>query len=214
MRERGARGGAAVSSDLGGARVPAVESGGLAPALALLLSHTAVCRPPPPPLSALPGRALFPRAPPPHPHATMGERKVLNQYYPPDFDPSRLPRVKRAEANMLKVRKKKHIWGEERGERGGELLHRHGCAGPSGDGGRVLPSSPCRDLGGTAGRGRKESAARAPRRDVGPRRPRCSPRFPLPFFPLSPQVRMMLPMSIRCGTCGSYMCKVREAAGV
>ena len=170
--------------------------------------------PPPPPLSALPGRALFPRPPPPHPHATMGERKVLNQYYPPDFDPSRLPRVKRAEANMLKVRKKKHIWGEERGERGGELLHRHGCAGPSGDGGRVLPSSPCRDLGGTAGRGRKESAVRAPRRAVGPRRPQCSPRFPLPSFPLSPQVRMMLPMSIRCGTCGSYMCKVREAAGV
>ena len=34
----------------------------------------------------------------------MGDRKVLNQYYPPDFDPSKLPRVRRAEGNMLKVR--------------------------------------------------------------------------------------------------------------
>ena len=45
----------------------------------------------------------------------MGERKVLNQYYPPDFDPSKLPRVKRAEANMLKVRCVLLRGGEERG---------------------------------------------------------------------------------------------------
>lgn len=37
-------------------------------------------------------------------YLTMGERKVLNQYYPPDFDPSKLPRAKKVEANMLKVR--------------------------------------------------------------------------------------------------------------
>lgn len=34
---------------------------------------------------------------------TMGDRKNLQQYYPPDFDPSKLPRVRRAEGNMLKV---------------------------------------------------------------------------------------------------------------
>ena len=36
--------------------------------------------------------------------ATMGERKVVQQYYPPDFDPSKLPRAKRADLNALKVR--------------------------------------------------------------------------------------------------------------
>ena len=35
---------------------------------------------------------------------TMGERKVVQQYYPPDFDPSKLPRAKRADLNALKVR--------------------------------------------------------------------------------------------------------------
>jgi len=34
----------------------------------------------------------------------MGERKVVSKYYPPDFDPSKVPRGKRAELNMLKVR--------------------------------------------------------------------------------------------------------------
>lgn len=34
----------------------------------------------------------------------MGERKVLNKYYPPDFDPARLPRGKRQERNEMKVR--------------------------------------------------------------------------------------------------------------
>eukprot|EP00775_Hariotina_reticulata_P002447 gene2447-2750_t len=34
----------------------------------------------------------------------MGERKVLNKYYPPDFDPAKLPRGKRQESNEMKVR--------------------------------------------------------------------------------------------------------------
>lgn len=34
----------------------------------------------------------------------MGERKVLNKYFPPDFDPSKLPKGKRAETNDMKVR--------------------------------------------------------------------------------------------------------------
>ena len=34
----------------------------------------------------------------------MGERKVISKYYPPDFDPAKVPRGKRAELNMLKVR--------------------------------------------------------------------------------------------------------------
>lgn len=34
----------------------------------------------------------------------MGERKVLNKYYPPDFDPAKLPRGQRAKSNEMKVR--------------------------------------------------------------------------------------------------------------
>eukprot|EP00892_Ulva_mutabilis_P006910 jgi/Ulvmu1/4591/UM002_0320.1 len=34
----------------------------------------------------------------------MGERKVLNKYFPPDFDPAELPRGQRARDNAMKVR--------------------------------------------------------------------------------------------------------------
>lgn len=34
----------------------------------------------------------------------MGERKVLNKYYPPDFDPAKLPRNRRGKSNEMKVR--------------------------------------------------------------------------------------------------------------
>jgi hypothetical protein len=33
----------------------------------------------------------------------MGERKVLNKYFPPDFDPAKVPRTKRAKDNFMKV---------------------------------------------------------------------------------------------------------------
>lgn len=34
----------------------------------------------------------------------MGERKVLNKYYPPDFDPKKVPRMKRDPEKQIGVR--------------------------------------------------------------------------------------------------------------
>merc|ERR1712118_350388 len=34
----------------------------------------------------------------------MGERKILNKYFPPDFDPTNLPKGKRTLDNYMKVR--------------------------------------------------------------------------------------------------------------
>ena len=34
----------------------------------------------------------------------MGERKVLNKYFPPDFDPALIPKVKMAKDHQMKIR--------------------------------------------------------------------------------------------------------------
>ena len=34
----------------------------------------------------------------------MGERKVLNKYFPPDFDPALVPKVKMAKDHQMKIR--------------------------------------------------------------------------------------------------------------
>nr|ABW74584.1 hypothetical protein [Boechera divaricarpa] len=34
----------------------------------------------------------------------MGERKVLNKYYPPSFDPKKIPRIRRPKNHQKKIR--------------------------------------------------------------------------------------------------------------
>jgi len=34
----------------------------------------------------------------------MGERKVIQKYYPPDFEPSKIPKGRRPKGNQIKVR--------------------------------------------------------------------------------------------------------------
>ena len=58
--------------------------------------------PPPPPPPPLPPPAFTPTHPLPHTHT----RAVLNKYFPPDFDPSKVPRGSkvRSEDKQMKVR--------------------------------------------------------------------------------------------------------------
>ena len=34
----------------------------------------------------------------------MGERKVLNKYFPPDFDPTKIPRMRKPKNHQIEVR--------------------------------------------------------------------------------------------------------------
>ena len=94
----------------------------------------------------------------------MGERKVLNKYFPPDFDPAKLPRGKRVR---------------------------------------------CGARGSTAG---GAMCTAAPRRAALLAHCPADSRSPLHTAPCRSEdkqmkVRMMLPMSVRCNTCGTFLYK-------
>lgn len=68
---------------------------------------------PPPPSLSSPGPALvhsrfcrrsLSSSTTPHYFNNMGERKVLNKYYPPDFDPAKIPRAKAPKEGKMNVR--------------------------------------------------------------------------------------------------------------